>query len=104
MKNGVLRSNGFFNSLDDLDISVIVFLKELEIKSVSDLSLENIRDLRESLNNFSILSLSIHFYLSFDVFQNFALESLVLFITNVKGDLVSIKVQVIFQILNQLFE
>jgi hypothetical protein len=38
------------------------------------------------------------------VFQNFALESLVLFITNVKGDLVSIKVQVIFQILNQLFE
>lgn len=82
---------------------MVVFLQKLEIKSVSNLSLQNRCDLSESLLDVLISFLLVILKFFFNVLEHLGLVRLVLFITNVKGDLESIKIGVTI-LLNQLFE
>ena len=82
---------------------MVVFLQKLEIKSVSNLSLQNRCDLSESLLDVLISFLLVILKFFFNVLEHLGLVRLVLFITNVKGDLENIKIGVTI-LLNQLFE
>ena len=95
--------NGLLDTLDDLNIGVIVLLQELEVESVSHFTLENGGDLGESLLGACLIFILILTDLGVKQLQNFCLERLVLFVTDVESDLVGIKVSIILS-LGQFFQ
>jgi len=103
MKDWGFWTDHFFDGVDDRYISMVVLLQKLEIKSISNLSLQNRCDLSESLLDVLISFLLVILKFFFNVLEHLGLVRLVLFITNVKGDLESIKIGVTI-LLNQLFE
>ena len=86
MKGGGLWANCFFDLVNQLDISVVVFLKELKIKSFTDVTFEDGTNLVKSGLD---LTCSIFGLLSDDV-ENVRLISLVLFFADVEGYLIGV--------------
>jgi hypothetical protein len=80
--------------MDDLNIGVIVLLQELQVESISDLSLQNRLDLSQPLLGLC-LALFTSFNFSFDYLRNLTLIRLVFLITDIEGDLVSVKICVL---------
>jgi hypothetical protein len=79
---------------------VVVFLQELQIEALADLAVQNLKDLGEALLGGWLLG-SIR--LGLDDFLDLRLIGLVLFLTDVEGDLVGMQVRVTF-VINQIFE
>ena len=82
---------------------MVVLLQELEVESISNFALEDSNDLCESLLYVLITLLLVILELFFDMLKHFGLVRLVFLITDVKCNLESVKVRVIF-LLNQFFE
>lgn len=102
MKNRTLWSNLFLNSLDDLDISVVVLLQELIVESLPYLTFKDGQDLLESLKSVTLaFSLLVYWELLHEALDDLALIGLVLLIADVKGNLVSI--QIFFITLGKFF-
>ena len=81
---------------------MVVFLQELIVQSFSDLALENGQDLLDSLESAGVaFALLIHWQLLGKALDDIALISLVLLVTDVEGNLVSI--QILILILGKLF-
>ena len=72
VKNRALGSNSLLDSMDHLNIGVIVLLQELEVESISDLSLQNRLNLGQPLFGLCLV-LFASFNFSFDKLRNLTL-------------------------------
>jgi len=89
MDDGAFLRDLLFNFVHEEGVGVVVFLQELEVESVSDLSGQ---DLLELPHPGFLLMLAL---LTLEVGDDFVLEGLVFFVTDVEGDLVGDEVVVI---------
>lgn len=91
VEDGALWPNLLLDRVDNLHISVVVFLQELVIESVSYLTLENRKNLLNPLKGFSFFLVLRQ--LGVQAFHHFALECLHLLVANVESDLVGVEVR-----------
>lgn len=103
MKDAALGSNSFLDTDNKLHISVVILFQELKVELISKFTLEDDSDLSKSLF-YKVLILTIVLHFSCDELQNFTLESLIFFVANIEGNLISIEILVSIGGLNQFFE
>jgi len=81
---------------------MVILFQELKIKSISNFSLKDGCKLNKSLFGSRVLFFTAVFDLFFNKLQNLLLVRLVLLITDIKSNLISIKIRFIH--LNQFFK
>lgn len=102
MEDWGLWTDNLLDSVDNRDVSVVVLLQELEMKSISDLTSKNGADLTKSLPGILITLLDVTLELFFDMLDHLGRVTLILLIAYVESDLESVKVSVSVR-LNQFF-